>query len=130
MCLHGTGTTLALMPFPWAACNYYSLQYISYFLCLQPPIFGGRKGLLISCKVVIKAVAATCSNDCYFYCPVLAQDERGSCFSAGVFLLLGSGKSKTTSLTILTQQKLVLHYKPRWPIATTFPLSQGSSEQP
>lgn len=53
MCLHEATTAPALKPFPRAASNYYSLEYISYILCLQLLKLFSNKGLLISQKVNI-----------------------------------------------------------------------------
>lgn len=53
LCLHGATAAVALKPFPRAASNYYSLEYISYILCLQPLKLFLNKGLLISQKVNI-----------------------------------------------------------------------------
>lgn len=53
MCLHGATNALALKPFPRAAGNYYSLEYIPYILCLKRLKQFSNEGLLISQKLNI-----------------------------------------------------------------------------
>lgn len=120
------------MPFPWTACNYYCLTVHFLLFFSSATNLRGSKVLLISCKHVIKVMVATCSSDCCFYWTVFAQDKPGgSCFSAGVLCyFLGTGKNSTTSLMLLTQQKPVLHYKLRWPIATKFPFHRTPANSP